>query len=75
MVKMCNHEVPKSIIDEVEKIKNDETAIRDYGVKQSVDLCKKLLEGGVPGLHFYTLNREVVTGRVLSELGLLKKEI
>lgn len=74
MSKMCNHDVPKEIVDEIEKIKDDETAIRDFGVKYAVDLCKKLLEGGVPGLHFYTLNREVVTGRVLSELGLLTKK-
>lgn len=73
MSKMCNHDVPKEISEEVEKIKDDETAIRDFGVKYAVDLCRKLLEGGVPGLHFYTLNREVVTGRVLSELGLLNK--
>jgi len=36
-------------------------------------MCRKLLAGGVMGLHFYTLNREVVTERVLAEIGLVDR--
>lgn len=72
MAKMCCVEVPQFIVDEVEPFKEDEEAIKDYGVRFAVDLCKKLIEGGVPGLHFYTLNREIVTERIVRELNLVK---
>jgi len=40
-----------------------------------VDMCKQLITAGVPGLHFYTLNQESVTGRVIEELGLVEVNI
>lgn len=75
MSKMCNIDVPQDILDEIEPFKDDDAAIKDFGVRFAVDLCKKLLEGGAPGLHFYTLNREVVTERIVRELGLVKEVI
>lgn len=55
----------------IEPIKDNDAAIRNYGVQQAVEMCKVLLNSGdVPGLHFYTLNREVATTEVLRQLGL-----
>ena len=48
------------MIDEIEPIKDDDEAIRDYGVDIATKLCRELLDSGmVDGFHFYTLNREV----------------
>eukprot|EP01130_Rhizamoeba_saxonica_P000815 TRINITY_DN10723_c0_g1_i1.p1 TRINITY_DN10723_c0_g1~~TRINITY_DN10723_c0_g1_i1.p1 ORF type:complete len:615 (-),score=162.45 TRINITY_DN10723_c0_g1_i1:33-1877(-) len=70
ITKMCSVPVPQEIIDAIEPIKDDDQAIKQYGVNFAVDMCRHLLDAGVPGLHFYTLNREVVTSRIIEELSL-----
>jgi methylenetetrahydrofolate reductase (NADPH) len=69
--KLSKLEIPKEIIEEMEKIKGNDEAIRDYGIKNCVKLCQDLFDSGlVHGLHFYTLNREVAVTAVLHELSL-----
>ncbi|KAG7332185.1 hypothetical protein KOW79_004019 [Hemibagrus wyckioides] len=71
LVKLSKLEVPEEIMKVIEPIKDNDAAIRNYGVQQAVEMCKVLLNSGdVPGLHFYTLNREVATTEVLRQLGL-----
>ncbi|EQB79042.1 methylenetetrahydrofolate reductase [Camelus ferus] len=71
LVKLSKLEVPQQIKDVIEPIKDNDAAIRNYGIEQAVSLCRELLESGlVPGLHFYTLNREVATMEVLKRLGM-----
>ncbi len=45
-------------------------AVRHQGVALAIDLCRELLEGGAPGLHFYTLNRSSATREIYAALGL-----
>ncbi len=44
--------------------------VRQVGIAAAVDLCRELLDGGVPGLHFYTLNRSSATREVCAFLDL-----
>ena len=47
----------------------------EFGLKHAIDLSQELLNSKqVPGLHFYTLNREMVVTQVLIELGLCQKQ-
>uniref|UniRef100_A0A8C7ZAM2 Methylenetetrahydrofolate reductase (NAD(P)H) n=1 Tax=Oryzias sinensis TaxID=183150 RepID=A0A8C7ZAM2_9TELE len=71
LVKLSKLEVPEDITKVIEPIKDNDAAIRNYGIHLAVEMCSILLESGnVPGLHFYTLNREVATMEVLRQLGL-----
>lgn len=71
LVKLSKLEVPEEITSILEPIKDNDAAIRNYGIQLAVEMCRVLLSSGkVPGLHFYTLNREVATMEVLRQLGL-----
>jgi methylenetetrahydrofolate reductase (NADPH) len=65
--------VPESLLKAVEPIKDDDAAIKELGVKIGTEMCQKLLSSGTPGLHFYTLNQEVVTMRIIRNLESLKR--
>lgn len=71
LVKLSKLEVPEEITKVIEPIKDNDAAIRNYGIQQAVEMCRVLLDSGkVPGLHIYTLNREVASMEVLRQLGL-----
>lgn len=73
--KLSKLEVPEDIVNALEKIKDNDEAIRIYGIESAVQLCKDLLDSGkVFGLHFYTLNREVAVTDILRKLCLWNAE-
>jgi len=54
---MCGAEIPQWIRKRLEGFGDDATAIREFGLDVVTALCERLLAGGAPGLHVYTLNR------------------
>ncbi|XP_069803325.1 methylenetetrahydrofolate reductase (NADPH) isoform X2 [Dendropsophus ebraccatus] len=75
LVKLSKLEVPQEIKDIIEPIKDNDAAIRNYGIDLAVSMCRELLDSGlVHGLHFYTLNREVATIDLLRRLGLWQED-
>ena len=54
---MCGASIPESLRDMLDRVKGDETAVVALGVEWASDQCRRLLAGGAPGIHFYTLNR------------------
>ena len=67
---MCGAEIPLWIRRRLESYGSDLASLRAFGHDVVLDLCRKLLEGGADGLHFYSLNRAEATARLWRELGL-----
>ena len=75
MVKMSKLEVPNEISSVVQSLKGNDAAIRKYGVHQASEMVRELLSSGyAPGVHIYTLNREVGPISLLKRLGLWKSD-
>jgi methylenetetrahydrofolate reductase (NADPH) len=66
----CGAEIPRWVRKRLEGFGDDRDAIRAFGHDVVVELCNSLLEGGAPGLHFYTMNQPAPTLRLWEELGL-----
>jgi len=62
---VCGAEVPRWIRLRLAEYGNDRASIKAFGVDVIVRMCKALLAGGAPGLHFYTLNNADVTAMIL----------
>lgn len=67
---MCGAEIPRWIRKRLEGFGDDRDSIRAFGLEVVTDLCRKLLQGGAPGLHFYTMNQSGPTTAIWKELGL-----
>ena len=66
---MCGAEIPRWIAKRLEAFRDDVESIREFGTDVVADLCGKLIAGGAPGIHFYTLNRAKATLAVCERLG------
>ena len=66
----CGAEVPRWVRMRMEKFYDDAPSIRAFGLDVVTALCRRLLEGGAPGLHFYTLNQSGLTTEIWRRLGL-----
>lgn len=66
--KRCGAEIPSGLISEVERLGHDEAAIQKYCFDYVYKLCDQLLQGGAPGLHFYTLNKLNPTFELINRL-------
>lgn len=62
--------IPNQILKRFEAISENSEAVRETGIEIAVDLAKSLVEDGVPGLHFYTMNSALSTIEILRRLGL-----
>lgn len=65
---LCGAEIPRWMQKNLIAMGDDADAIREFSSDVVADLCRRLIEGGAPGLHFYTLNRSRPTLAVLERL-------
>ncbi len=66
----CGAEIPRWIRRKLEGFGDDSASIRSFGLDVVTQLCDRLLRGGAPGLHFYTLNQAGPTTTIWQRLGL-----
>ena len=65
---MCGTEIPRWMRRRLEAYGDDIASIREFGLDVVTKLCERLLIGGAPGLHIYTLNRANATMRLWRRL-------
>lgn len=68
---MCGSKLPPQIVERLDSFGDDHDASRQYGIDLATEMCDELIRGGVPGIHFYTLNRCDSTRQVLRNLKLV----
>lgn len=73
MVELSDTKVPSSITEKFEKFGDDLEATKEIGIEIATNLGAELLQRGVPGLHFYTMNSAQSTVAIAKNLGLIKK--
>ena len=66
----CGAEIPRWMRFKLESYRDDAASIRAFGLDVVTALCDKLISGGAPGLHFYTLNQAGLTSTIWQRLGL-----
>lgn len=65
----CGAEIPRWMRKTLEGYGDDSDSVQAFGLDVVTQLCEKLLAGGVPGLHFYTLNQANASIEILQRLG------
>jgi methylenetetrahydrofolate reductase (NADPH) len=70
----CGADVPRWLRKRLEAFKDDEKALRSFGIDVVTRLCEDLLTAGAPGLHFYTLNRWGPSLAICHNLGLDRRD-
>ena len=70
--RMCGASLPNALRQKIEAVEDDAEAVRQVGIYHATRQCEDLLRDGVPGIHFYTLNRSTATRAIYQSIkGLL----
>ena len=67
-VRLCGATVPMRLVLQLERYRDDPEAVVQLGVAHATVQCMELLARGVPGIHFYTLNKSPATRLIVSAL-------
>jgi methylenetetrahydrofolate reductase (NADPH) len=67
---LCGATIPPELDSKLEQYAEDDNAVRELGVEYASRQVDELWENGVPGIHFYVLNRSYSVSRILANLNL-----
>ncbi len=65
---LCGCILPVDLMEELKNVEGDEDKVFEIGIEYTVEQAKELLDRGVPGIHFYVLNRYFHIAEVMQEL-------
>src|SRR3954466_9181393 len=69
MAAMSGTSIPDELGEKLLAVADRPDVVRQVGVEHATLLCRRLLDGGAPGLHFFTMNRAAATVEVCANLG------
>ena len=69
---LCGARIPAALQARLTELEHDDAAVSEYGIEYATRQCEGLIKEGVPGIHFYTLNKAAATVRILENLELAK---
>jgi methylenetetrahydrofolate reductase (NADPH) len=64
--KMCGAKIPEALLDRLRPVQDDPAVVMATGIEHAITQCRGLLDGGAPGVHFYTLNKSHATRSILA---------
>jgi methylenetetrahydrofolate reductase (NADPH) len=67
---MCGARIPRALAEKLDAFGTDDAATAEFGIEYATRQCEELIREGVPGIHFYTLNKAAATVRIVKNLGL-----
>jgi methylenetetrahydrofolate reductase (NADPH) len=67
---LCGARIPEALGKRLDELGHDDGAVAEFGIEYAARQCEGLLNGGCPGIHFYTLNKSRSTLRILQNLRL-----
>ncbi|WP_437228980.1 methylenetetrahydrofolate reductase [NAD(P)H] [Planctomicrobium sp. SH661] len=70
IVKMCGTDFPPELYSKLEAAQEDKEAQFEIGVDFAIQQCRQLMDKGVPGIHFYVLNKSEAVERILDGLAI-----
>ena len=67
-VTRCGAKIPHALLTKLESVEGDPDAVYRVGIDHAIAQCEDLLQGGIDGLHFYTLNKSRATAEICRTL-------
>lgn len=65
---LCGATIPPTLHSQLDAVRHDDAAVKALGIEHALSQCQELLERGVPGIHFYTLNQSPATRAIVEHL-------
>jgi methylenetetrahydrofolate reductase (NADPH) len=66
--RMCGAGIPEELNARLQRYKEDPPTVMAIGIEHAIRQCRRLLDAGAPGIHFYTLNKSHATRSVLAAI-------
>jgi methylenetetrahydrofolate reductase (NADPH) len=67
---LCGASIPPELDRQLDRYGEDDNAVRELGIEYATRQVRELWDSGVPGIHFYVLNRSYSVSKILRNLGL-----
>ncbi len=65
---MCGAKIPQTLLEKIEAVEDDPEAVRHVGSYHAARQCDALIDQGVAGIHFYTLNKSTATRAIFQQI-------
>jgi methylenetetrahydrofolate reductase (NADPH) len=67
---LCGAKIPEALDLQLDQLYDDDNAVRELGIEYATEQVRELWDSGVPGVHFYVLNRSYAVSKILANLGI-----